>query len=137
MGEIIPPVNAGVINKGAESAELHSGLGVKEGDILLDKPRFGSFHGTDLEMILRSKSIDSIIITGIATNICCETTAREANVRDFRVFFMSDGTGTFGVGDLSAQEIQKATCTTLGFAFAQVITVNEMIDKIKGAMGKT
>ena len=64
MGEIIPPVNAGVINKGAESAELHSGLGVKEGDILLDKPRFGSFHGTDLEVILRSKSIDSIIIMG-------------------------------------------------------------------------
>ena len=78
-----------------------------------------------------------VLCEKLSHNICCETTAREANARDFRVFFMSDGTGTFGVGDLSAQEIQKATCTTLGFAFAQVITVNEMIDKIKSAMGKT
>ena len=43
---------------------------------------------------------------------------------------MSDGTATFGMGDLSAEELQKATCTTLGFAFAQVITVDEMIDKM-------
>lgn len=133
MGEVIPPVRDGIINKGAESAELHSGLKVKESDILLDKPRFGSFHGTDLEMILRSKGIDTVIITGIATNVCCETTAREANVRDFRVFFVSDGTATFGMGDLSAEEIQKATCTTLGFAFAQVITLDEMIAKIQAA----
>jgi ureidoacrylate peracid hydrolase len=133
LGEIIPPVKDGVINKGAESAELHSGLKVKEGDVLLDKPRFGSFHGTDLELILRSKGIDTIIITGIATNVCCETTAREANVRDFRVLFVSDGTATFGIGDLSAEEIQKATCTTLGFAFAQVLTVDEVIAKIEGA----
>jgi ureidoacrylate peracid hydrolase len=133
LDEIIPPVKDGVINKGAESAELHSGLKVKEGDVLLDKPRFGSFHGTDLELILRSKGIDTIIITGIATNVCCETTAREANVRDFRVLFVSDGTATFGIGDLSAEEIQKATCTTLGFAFAQVLTVDEVIAKIEGA----
>jgi nicotinamidase-related amidase len=134
MAEIIPPVNEGVINKGAESAELYSGLEAKEGDILLDKPRYGSFHGTDLEMSLRSKDIDTIIITGIATNICCETTAGEANVRDFRVFFMSDGTATFGMGDLSAEVLQKATCATLGFAFAQVITVDEMLEKIKATM---
>ena len=113
---------------------MHNGLSVKEGDILLDKPRFGSFHGTDLDMILRTRGIDTIIISGISTNICCETTAREANVRDFKVFFMSDGTATFGMGDLSAEELQKATCTTLGFAFAQVITVHEMIDKIKTVM---
>ena len=133
MGEIIPPVNHGVINKGAESAELHKGLSVKESDILLDKPRFGAFHGTDLELILRSRGVDTIIVTGIATNVCCETTAREANVRDFRVLFMSDGTATFGMGDLSSEELQKATCATLGFAFAQVISVNEMIEKIKAA----
>lgn len=133
MGEIIPPVNEGIIDKGAPTAELHKGLDVAEGDILLDKPRFGAFHGTDLEMILRSRGIDSIIVSGIATNVCCETTAREANVRDFRVFFLSDGTATFGVGDLTAEEIQKATCTTLGFVFAQVLTVDEMIGKMQAA----
>jgi ureidoacrylate peracid hydrolase len=135
MGEIIPPVNDGVINKSAPSAALHDDLDVRDGDIVLDKPRFGSFHGTDLELILRAKGIDTIIVTGIATNVCCETTAREANVRDFRVFFLSDGTATFGIGDFSADDIQAASCATLGFFFAQVVTVDEMIAKIAASGG--
>ena len=130
MGEIISPVNHGVIDKGTPSAALHPGLDVKRGDIVLEKPRFGSFHGTDLELILRSRDINTLIISGIATNVCCETTAREANVRDFRVFFLSDGTATFGIGDLSAEDIQRVTCATLGFAFAQVLSVDDMIGKI-------
>jgi nicotinamidase-related amidase len=133
MGEIIPPVNSGVINKGAASAALHGELNVADGDILLDKPRFGSFHGTDLEIILRARGIDTIIVTGICTNICCETTAREANVRDFRVFFLTDGTATFGIGDLTADDIQAVTCATLGFAFAQLATVDEMIGRLDDA----
>jgi nicotinamidase-related amidase len=131
MGEILPPVKGGVINEGSDSAALHGRLKVGPHDIVLNKPRFGSFHGTDLELILRANGIDTVIVSGIATNICCETTAREANVRDFRVFFLSDGTATFGVGDLSAEDIQKATCATLGFAFAQVLTVDQMIAKIR------
>jgi len=134
MAEIIPPVKDGVLTEGSHSAALHKGLSVKKGDILLNKPRFGAFHGTDLELILRSKGIDTVIIGGIATNVCCETTAREANVRDFRVLFLKDGTATFDIGDLSHKEIQKAVCTTLGFAFAQVLTVDEMVDKVSAAV---
>jgi ureidoacrylate peracid hydrolase len=130
LGEIAPIVNEGVINKGSESADLHQGLVVDPRDILLEKPRFGAFHGTDLELILRSLGIDTIIVTGIATNVCCETTAREATVRDFRVFFLSDGTTTFDIGGFSAAELQRATCATLGFLFAQVLTVDEMIRKL-------
>lgn len=131
MAEILPPVKGGVINEGSDSAALHAKLAVKPGDVVLNKPRFGSFHGTDLELILRSNGIDTVIVSGIATNVCCETTAREANARDFRVFFLSDGTATFGIGDLSPDDIQKATCATLGFAFAQVLTVDQMIAKIR------
>jgi len=102
-------------------------------DILLDKPRFGAFHGTDLELILRSRGIDTVIISGIATNVCCETTAREAMVRDFHVLFLSDGTTTFGMSNASAAELQKATLATLGSLFAQVLTVGEMVQKIRRA----
>jgi nicotinamidase-related amidase len=133
LSEIAPIVKQGIINKGSESAALHKGLVVDPRDILLEKPRFGAFHATDLELILRSRGIDTIIITGIATNVCCETTAREATVRDFRVFFLSDGTTTFDIGDVSAAELQRATCATLGLVFAQVLTVDDMIRKISGA----
>ena len=109
---------------------LHRGLVVDPRDILLEKPRFGAFHGADLELILRSRGIESIIVASIATNVCCETTAREATVRDFRVFFLSDGTTTFDIGDVSAAELKRATCATLGFLLAQVLTVAQMIRKL-------
>ena len=133
LGQFDPHVKNGFLSEGSEAAALHKGLVVAPGDILLDKPRFGAFHGTDLELILRSRGIDTLIITGIATNVCCETTAREAAVRDFRVFFLSDGTATFGIGELSPAELQRVTCATLGLLFAQVLTADEMLRKIERA----
>ena len=130
MAEIAPIVREGLLNEGSEAVKLHKDLDIRDDDILLNKPKFGAFYGTDLETMLRYRGIDTVIITGIATNICCETTAREATVRDFRVFFLSDGTATYDIGDQSAQQLQAATCTTLGFAFAQVCTVNEIIEKL-------
>lgn len=132
MGELIEPVRAGYINEGTETAKLHPGVEVGPRDILLYKPRYGSFTGTDLDQVLRSNGINTIIVSGICTNICCETTAREAGMRDYHVFFPSDGTETFPAGGLSVEEIKKATLTTLGVAFAKIFTVDELIDKIKG-----
>jgi ureidoacrylate peracid hydrolase len=131
MGELIEPVRAGYINEGTETAKLHPGIEVGPKDILLYKPRYGSFTGTDLDQILRSNGIDSIIVSGICTNICCETTAREAGMRDYHVFFPSDGTETFPAGGLTVEEIKKATHATLGVAFAKILTVDEIIDLIK------
>ncbi len=134
LGELAPPVRAGILNADAESAALHRGLIVDPGDVLLDKPRFGAFHGTDLELILRTRGIDTVIISGLATNVCCETTAREAMVRDFRVFFLSDGTATGGIGNASADELRQATLATLGYLFAQVLTIGEMEQRIRRAV---
>jgi nicotinamidase-related amidase len=133
MGEIIPPTREGMIAKGSFLAAFHKDLKIEPDDIVLDKPRFGAFHGTDLELILRGRGIDSVIITGIATNVCAETTAREAAVRDFRVFFLSDGTSTADIDGVPRDVLQKATLAVLRTAFAQVLTVDEMIDKIQRA----
>ncbi|MFZ1753835.1 MAG: isochorismatase family cysteine hydrolase [Caldilineaceae bacterium] len=99
----------------------------------MDKPRYGAFYATDLELILRSHAIDTVIITGLTTSVCCETTAREAMVRNFRVFFLSDGTATGEIGGLSADEVQRASLATLGALFAQVLSMDEMIEKIRSA----
>lgn len=138
LAEFDPPVMTGILNKGSQAAALHEGLVVDVRDVLLDKPRFGAFYGTDLELILRTRGIDTVIIAGIATNVCCDTTAREAAVRDFRVLFLSDGTATHSIGDISASEVHRATCATLGLVFAQVLTVDEVIAKIeRGAKSET
>jgi nicotinamidase-related amidase len=136
MGEIIPAIAAGLINKGNPAAELHPAVVVGAGDIILEKPRYGAFTGTDLELILRNRGIDTVIITGICTNVCCETTAREANMRDFHVFFLSDATATFDTPELSADQIQPVVLATMRAAFAQVENTASMIGKLaehKGA----
>jgi nicotinamidase-related amidase len=98
---------------------------------VLNKPRYGAFHGTDLETMLRSRGVDTVIISGIATNICCETTAREAAQRDFRVLFLSDGTATKDMLGVAAADLQRASCASLGMVFAQVLTVDDVLGKIR------
>ena len=136
MGELIDAVREGYIMDGSETAKLHPALDVKEGDIVVEKPRYGAFSGTDLDNLLRANGVDTIIVSGICTNICCETTAREAGMRDYHVFFMEDGTETFPAGGLTIEEIKKAVHTTLGLAFANVIPVYDMISRIERASGK-
>ena len=70
------------------------------------------------------------MITGIRTNICCDTTAREAMQREFRVFFLSDATATCDGEDISAAELQKATLGSMRI-IAQVLSTDEMVEKIR------
>jgi nicotinamidase-related amidase len=133
LGEFVPPIRDGALDEGSASAALHDNLVVDPRDALVTKPRFGAFYGTDLDVILRSRGIDSIIISGIATNVCCDTTAREANARDIRVFFLSDGTTTAGRGGDPA-EAQQRTLELVGALFAEVLTVEEMVTKINKAV---
>jgi ureidoacrylate peracid hydrolase len=131
LGEIVPDIkNEGLLNRGAETAALHADLEVDPRDVMLEKPRFGAFYGTDLELILRSHDIDTIIISGIATDVCCDTTAREANARDFRVLFLSDGTATNDETRERSEAAQAATLELIRSLFGQVLTIGELLDKI-------
>lgn len=129
LGEMFPGVEE-MLDRNSLTAALHPALVIDERDVLVEKPHFGAFHGTNLEQQMRMRRIDTVVIAGIETNVCCETTAREAMVRGFRVFFMSDGTTTGGVPGLTVDEVQRASLATLGMFFAQVLTVDEMIDRI-------
>lgn len=132
MGKLIGSERTDLIKESAETAKLHPGIEVGSDDILLYKPRYGAFTGTDLDLVLRSNGIDSVIVTGICTNVCCETTAREAGMRDYQVFFTADGTETFPIGDFTVPEIKRATLATLGMLFAEVVSIDEVIARIQG-----
>ena len=134
LGELVPAVKEkGIINEGTRTAALHQDLEIEPGDILLEKPRFGAFHGTDLELILRQCGVDTIIISGISTNVCCDTTAREANARDFRVLFLSDATATNAATSEEATRNQQATLELIDGLFGQVLTLDEVFQKIANA----
>jgi ureidoacrylate peracid hydrolase len=131
MGQLVPAFIVELYTEGADSAQLHDELDVDPCDVILNKPRYGAFHATDLELILRSRGIDTVIISGIATNICCETTAREAAQRDFRVLFLSDGTATKDMGGVTAADLQRATCASLGMVFAKIVTTDQVIETLR------
>jgi nicotinamidase-related amidase len=74
-----------------------------------------------------------VLISDIATNICCETTAREAAQHDFRVVFLSDGTATKEMNGVPADDLQQATLASLGMVFAQIATVDEAEGKLRAS----
>lgn len=88
---------------------------------VITKHRFSAFHNTDLETVLRAHSIRSVVLSGVATNVCVETTAREAFVRDYYVVFLSDGTATY---DRSGHE---ATLAAVDRFFGQVATIDDVV----------
>jgi ureidoacrylate peracid hydrolase len=131
-----PPMKDGFLSSGTEAVGIDDRYVIEPGDIYLEKPRFGAFTGTDLELILRGRGIDTVIIGGIATNVCCETTAREANHREFKVVFLSDGTtaGEFadvGFGVLTPAEVQKATLTIIAYAFGEVTSCDDVSTRLR------
>ena len=60
------------------------------GEPVVDKPGKGSFYGTDLDAILHARSISTLIVTGVTTEVCVHTTVREANDRGYEVLVLSD-----------------------------------------------
>jgi ureidoacrylate peracid hydrolase len=81
---------------GSFGHQLWPGLDVTERDVKLRKHRFSALvpGSSELRSVLAGRNIDTLIITGTATNVCCESTARDAMMMDYKVIFVSDGTAT-------------------------------------------
>ncbi len=115
----------GMCKEGTPEAQIHPQIAPRPGEKVVKKHRYSGFYNTDLETILRCLNIKDLVITGIMTNLCCESTAREAYYRDYRVFFLLDGTGSV------TEEFHLATLKNLAFGFAYVTTVEEIIKSLK------
>ena len=104
------------------AGDFYGDIRPQRGEPVVTKHRYGAFHNTDLEMILRAHAVRSVVLTGVATNVCVETTAREAFVRDYYVVFTSDGTACY------SEEAHDATLRTIDKYFGPVVTVSEVAD---------
>ena len=115
----------GMIIEGTREAEIIDELAPLPAEPIIRKHRYSAFYNTDLETILRCLEVEDIVITGVMTNLCCETTARDAYIRDFRVFFPADANGA------ACEEMHLATLTNLAFGFAYVTTAAELLSAFK------
>jgi len=115
----------GMCIDGTPESEVHSELAPLPQEKQILKHRYSAFYNTDLEVILRGMGVEELVISGTMTNMCCESTARDAYYRDYRVFFPADGTGA--VNDA----FHEATLLNLAFGFVVVTTTNEIIQQVK------
>ena len=90
-------------------------------EVIVTKHRYGAFELTDLDLVLRSRGIRSVIITGVATNVCCETAARQAFMKDYYVIFTSDCTATF------SQAQHDATLFNIDQFFGEVASSEQVM----------
>ena len=108
----------------SEATEIHPGL-MEFGDFLVEKRTYDAFHGTNLDGILRNLNVETVIITGVMTHLCCETTARNAFVRGYNVIFPIDGTIT------QNSELHEGTLRAISHGFAAVPTLREIIEWLR------
>ena len=114
----------GMCLEGSPESEIHDDIAPLPNEKVVLKHRYSSFYNTDLETVLRCLKIEDLVVSGIMTNMCCESTARDAYYRDYRVFFLADGTGSIN------EEMHLASLLNLAFGFAFVTTTDEILPQL-------
>ena len=114
-------------SRGAEDLAIMAGPRVLPADPIVDKTRFSAFvPGTcPLDALLRERDADTLIVTGTLTNVCCESTARDAMQRNFKVIFVADGNAA-----LTDAEHNATLCNMIGL-FADVMTADHVVGVIE------
>jgi len=108
-----------LIVENSEMADLIEEIDINKG-ILIRKERYDAFWNTNLNESLKRAGIEQVVICGVMTHLCCETTARTAFMHDYQVFFTIDGTASYN------DEFHMASILNLSHGFAKAVLCSEL-----------
>lgn len=115
---------------GSWDARIVREIKVEKGDFVIEKNRYSSFFNTNLESQLRNLGVENLLVAGVVTNMCVETTVRDAVQRDFRVFLVADACGAVDAA------MHAATIATVNYGFGTVVSTEEALDYLRAAFSK-
>lgn len=113
------------LEKGTDGWKVHEAIAPQEGDSIVEKTTPDSFNKTNLNEVLQEKGIEHVIISGMQTQYCVDTTTRRAFSEGYKVTLVSDAHSTFDTDVLRAEDIVKHHNVVLG-SFADVITLIDL-----------
>lgn len=126
--DLLPHLKAaGALRRGTPDVALADGLGVALQDEIIDKPRNSALLATPLELQLRARGIERVIVGGVTTSMCVDTSVRDLAQRDFATFVVREA-----VGDFDAAR-HAAALAVMAFGFARVITESDCVAALNGA----
>ncbi|MDJ0743926.1 MAG: cysteine hydrolase family protein [Xenococcaceae cyanobacterium MO_167.B27] len=130
-----PDENSEIFRKDSPQWQLHPEIIKRCYSLLIDKNFPGSFTDTNLEAWLRKNDINTVVISGYMTQMCCDTTARQAAHLGFSVEFLSDATGTLDfdtkAATATAEELHRSTLVAQESFFSKVMTTSEWIKEVQ------
>ena len=117
---------------GSKGHELWAELDAREGDVTVEKKRFSAFiqGSSNLAEVLRERSIDTVLITGTVTGVCCESTARDAMMCNFKTIMVTDGNAAM------TDEDHNASLASFYLTFGDVMSTDTVIEFLRRNAGE-
>ncbi|WP_152347387.1 cysteine hydrolase family protein [Brevibacterium sp. CFH 10365] len=126
-----PRLESEGMRAGTDGIEIVPAMGARDSDYYVQKHRYDAFHNTRLETLLTNvrgyRAVDTVIVAGTLTEVCCESTARSAFMRDYKVVFADDATGAL------SESAQTATTNVIAKFFGRVMSNRDIITSFEGS----
>jgi nicotinamidase-related amidase len=116
----------GALRSGSGDEELSRLVQTDPRDIVIDKPRYSALYATSLEVVLRSRNYRKVLVAGVTTSMCVESTVRDLGQRDYETIVVEDACADFD------DERHRASIASMAFGFAGIAVVEDVKAMLQG-----